>query len=1128
MLNLWRLWGCGLAVLLALAVATPASAQTGGKTAADADRLNAVSAMLYKEGKYSAAIALALEALAIRETTLGPDHPSVGASLSNLAELYRAQGRNAEAEPLYKRSLALFETTLGPEHASVATLLNNLAELYRAQGRYAEGEPLYQRSLALSEKALGGEHPSVATSLNNLAALYEVQGRFAEAEPLNKRSLALLEKALGPDHPDVATSLNNLAGLYEAQGRYSEAEPLYKRSLALQENARGPEHPSIATVLNNLALLYKNQGRFAVAEPLYKRSLALREKVLGPEHPSVATSLNNLAALYEAQGRFAEAEPLYGRGLALTEKALGPEHPSVATSLNNLAGLYAAQGRYTEAEPLYGRGLRVFEKAHGPKHPSVATTLSNLAGLCKNQGRFAEAEALYRRGLGAFENALEPEHPSVVTAVNNLALLLQHLGRFTEAGTLHKRSLALIERALGPDHPNVAASLDNLAALALGQSDFAGAAESWRRATLLMQRRTERGLGSASRGTSKGEAQQRGWYFDRFVKTTHRLTTTAAGEEANRRAAEMFETAQWARSSEAAASLTQMAARSAKGSPGLAALVRDRQDLVSEWQAKDALLIAARSEPPARRHAASEKALGDRLTAIDARLAAIDSQLAKDFPDYAALASTKPVPVAEVQASLRDDEALLLFLDTDDRFEPLPEETFIWVVTKTDVRWLRSDLGTVALRREVAALRCGLDATNWIDASYWPERDAGETKLKKEQLVRRTLCRDLTGVEASATDVLPFDTARAHALYQSLLGKAAALIKRKHLLVVPSGALTTLPFQVLVIEGGQNDGAAPNVRDARWLIREHAVTVLPSVSALTALRRTGKQSTAPKPMIGFANPLLDGNQAHPRDGAWYAQQAQLARAETGCASTHKQRTAALRAIRRSPTPVPHASGLADLAHLKLQTPLPETAEEVCDVARSIGADVSDMRIGARANETEVKRLSQMGDLASYRILHFATHGLLAGQLSGTREPGLILTPPAAATPEDDGYLSGSEIADLKLDADWVILSACNTAGGAGQGEAAEALSGLARVFFYAGARALLVSHWEVDSSAAVRLVTGAIGTIAKDKTIGRAEALRRAMLSAMVDASRPTNWVPAWHPSVWAPFVVVGEGAAAQ
>ena len=87
---------------------------------------------------------------------------------------------------------------------------------------------------------------------------------------------------------------------------------------------------------------------------------------------------------------------------------------------------------------------------------------------------------------------------------------------------------------------------------------------------------------------------------------------------------------------------------------------------------------------------------------------------------------------------------------------------------------------------------------------------------------------------------------------------------------------------------------------------------------------------------------------------------------------------------------------------------------------------------------------------------------------------------------------------------------------------------VARVFFYAGARALLVSHWEVDSAATVKLITTAVGALAKDKSLGRAEALRRAMLAVMVDTARPANWVPASHPSVWAPFVVVGEGGGGR
>jgi CHAT domain-containing protein len=277
------------------------------------------------------------------------------------------------------------------------------------------------------------------------------------------------------------------------------------------------------------------------------------------------------------------------------------------------------------------------------------------------------------------------------------------------------------------------------------------------------------------------------------------------------------------------------------------------------------------------------------------------------------------------------------------------------------------------------------------------------------------------------------------------------------------------------------------LRDAAWLIKSHALSVLPSVQSLNALRTISGTTSGSRPFFGMGDPVLEGPDPAERQRGPKRRQAQ------------------------SPVGF-YRNGLADIRALRELAPLPDTADELRAIGKVLGATPDAINLREAASETKVKS----APLSEYRIIQFATHGLVGGELSGLAEPALVLTPPKVPTEADDGLLTASEIAALKLNADWVVLSACNTAAGSGA-EGAEALSGLARAFFYAGARALLVSHWAVYSTAATDLTTKTFAALAAAPQIGRAEAFRRAMLDLIAKGEPP---------GYWAPFVVVGEGGA--
>ncbi len=1069
----------------ALRRAVQEAEELGAATPELAESLDGLSVVLQKLGRYDEAANASARALAIYPQTLGPQHPLLATAHANMAALHFARGRYAEAEVSLKRALEIRKAAFGAEDPSVARTLNSLAELYRLLGRYGEARDLLEQALAVFEQAGDAGRAGAATSLNNLGILAYVEGRYKAAEARLWRALALREAALGKEHPDVAQTLHNLAAVNDALARHEEAEPLSARALAIDTKMLGPEHPEVGTDLLGIAERYRAQGRYAEAEPRYQRAIAIFEKAFGADHLNVAKALNNLGLLYEAQGRYAEAEPLYRRSLVIRERALGTEHADVATALSSLGMLYQAQGRYGEAEPLLQRTLALDEKLLGPEHEQVAVDLNNLAMLRQRQGRWEEAERRYRRSLEIRERALGATHPAVATALNNLAALYDAQGRSAQAEPLLRRAISVYEQALGTRHPDVARALNNLAALYEAQGRYLEAERLYRRALTL----SAQALGgehpevASSAANLAGLQRQQGRLSEalalvRRSSAIHRARTTRVGtqrstgalsEQRNVRAA-------FLRHVQIIADLL------AQQPEGEESLVAEGFEVVQLAKATGTANALARMT--------ARFAAGDDELAVMVRRAQDRSERWRTLDRALVRAAGRPSSQRdpEREARLRtelhsvDAELTGLRASLDARFprykelvsaEPFPqreaarllapgealvtylvgeEGSFLWVVRPEMAGVRKLGIGRHALEQEVGRLRQAL------------QRTGGERGVTRRKEHGAGLFR------------------AAHGLYLKVLAPAEPLLDGvQHILVVPDGALTGIPLAALVSEPPKlNVGSAADLAGVAWLAKRYAFTVLPSSASLRALRRAREGSPARKPFIGFGDPLFAGTAGED--------------------------------VAPAPTALFRGGGLALVSELRKLARLPETEDELRAIARSLGAQDTDLHLRHFATEARVKSMP----LSAYRIVAFATHGLMAGEFSGLAEPALALTPPDTGTTQDDGLLTASEVAGLELNADWVVLSACNTAAADGT-PGAEGLSGLAKAFIYAGSRSLLVSHWAVDSQATVALTTGLFRILAEQPGIGRAEALRRAGLLLMADPRYA-------HPAYWAPFVVVGEG----
>lgn len=816
----------------------------------------------------------------------------------------------------------------------------------------------------------------------------------------------------------------------------------------------------------------ESEAHYLAAGKGFEASLAYLEAI-GPNDnlqnrrgriSAMVAAFRRAARSQQFQGRFIDAEVTLREALNKSVSLVGGRSPITLGIVNDLAYLALEYGRPREAAKLAGYAERTLEAARvEPASTFLFQSRQLLGAALANQGRWRDSIAAFERSSPGSND--DPEMGDRIgLGTKAWILALLRTGQPAAAKGKAGALVAGLESRLDAGDFRLAEARGYLA-LALAENGEAEPALATFRQSLPLL--VARAAGREPGDNVGGQFRRLNTIIDGYISLLHDLHRAGNAPAGLDPLAEAFAYADLARGSVVQQAMSAAAARTAIHDPQLADLARQEQDLSQRIASLQDLLARLVAAPPGESLPGIVAEMRGDLPKLREQRSQLRQRIGSAFPEYVALVRPHAASLADARAQLREGEVLVsLYVGR--------QRTYVWAVPREgQVAFAAADgFGDADVKDAVARLRRTLDLSSGVDIN-----------------------------------TTPFDVALAHDLYRRLLLPVEpTLAGGSSLLLAPHRALGQLPFALLITspaKAGAESLPFAGYRDLPWLIKRWSVAQLPSVATLVALRKFAAAPAAARgSFVGFGDPAFS---PAPAGKASPGLQARMAR----------QKTSLRNAV--------HRDG-GESVRLEQLPALPDTAAEVREVARLLQAGDGDVFLAAQASEGRIKG----GALANRRVVLLATHGLVPGELDGLGQPALAFASPAVTGETDsDGLLTMEEVLGLRLNADWVVLSACNTA--AGEGAGSEAVSGLGRAFFYAGARALLVTHWPVETVSARLLTTDLFRRQAEQPGLARAEALRQSMLKLMSGQAADGRGRPEYayaHPLFWAPFLLVGEGGS--